>query len=738
VVNKKRIICGVLISLLILQSYLAVVVSADKSADKTKEIETSAQLTSLSLLQVSKDSAGKTIFENNSLAMTLEEETLEIAITDKKTGYQYVSTKSDDNINDSWKGFTGSGVAVEFYSNRSTMPERVDIMNGKPEMGFTYYEDGFDVDINFVKYEFQMSLEVRLTGDGFTSHVKADSILEGETYKLAAIYLYPLFGATKLGEEEGYMFVPEGAGALIDLADNHGKYKTPYAKKIYGDNVGIDKFTENEAYRPSVKDPEDITIPVFGMVYTKKEQGFLGIVEDGQYNAEILAYPNGVTTNLNWITAKFNFRGIYTMQTSKETGVPSFEKKAHLRDIGIRYQLVSGETANYTGLAKTYQTYLINNGVLKKQEDKFQVKLDFLGADSKKWFLFDVVVPMTTVDQMEDIITSLQEDEVEDILPVYLGWQAKGISRNYGSGNFKLEGKLGSQKKLLSLIEKLKLQDIDLVLQQDLLWANSSRVYNTTKDIVKGINQVIVEEPTNAYVYKTMYYLTPSKSLEYAKKMMKRYSDTAAMDIAITGISSTLFSYYSGGDIYSRSDTAQKYMEVMNVYDAVNLSLVRPFNYLWEYTNRYFDLPMSTSNYSYLSKEIPFLPIVLKGYIPYWATYTNFKANEKEYFLKMIEYGAYPSFLITSASPNHLRDTNSSYIYTSEFAGLRPTINKYYDEIGDVMRLVEGARIQSHNYIADQIVAVVYDNDVQIIINYSSEDFSLGNVAVPALSYHVN
>ena len=40
-------------------------------------------------------------------------------------------------------------------------------------------------------------------------------------------------GATRLGEEEGYMLVPDGAGALISLSDNKGRFKAPYVKRVY-------------------------------------------------------------------------------------------------------------------------------------------------------------------------------------------------------------------------------------------------------------------------------------------------------------------------------------------------------------------------------------------------------------------------------------------------------------------------------------------------------------------------
>ena len=41
---------------------------------------------------------------------------------------------------------------------------------------------------------------------------------------------------------------------------------------------------------------------------------------------------------------------------------------------------------------------------------------------------------------------------------------------------------------------------------------------------------------------------------------------------------------------------------------------------------------------------------------PHYAGYANFEPNNRAFFLKMVEYGAYPSFLITMDSPAALKN----------------------------------------------------------------------------------
>ena len=100
-----------------------------------------------------------------------------------------------------------------------------------------------------------------------------------------------------------------------------------------------------------------------------------------------------------------------------------------------------------------------------------------------------------------------------------------------------------------------------------------------------------------------------------------------------------------------------------------------------------------------------------------------------------MEYGAYPAFLLTKEPPVELRNTNSSYIYTSEFSVLEEKILRYDREIGEVLRQVEGAGITAHAYLTDRVVRVEYENGVKLVINYGDGDYAYQGESIPACSY---
>ncbi len=679
---------------------------------------------------------GKGVMENQRFTLTLDEDTLGIMLKDKSSGQVWRSTQNYEEGNNMWRGIAGSGISLEFYKPGSILPSTVSPLVEKPEVQVQYRADGFDADLYYEEYSFRMQLQVRLTEDGFTALIPGNSIKEGKDFLIGGIYLYPMLGATAADEEPGYMVIPEGVGGIIELRDNQGKFNAAYSKRIYGTDVGVDPIAASRWNAPAITEPEAVTMPVFGMVYTEKACSFLGIVTEGDNNAILTAYPNGVVTPYNWVTAKFNIRSVYTKQTARQTGVASVETEGDIRDMGMRYIFVNGEDAGYMGLAHRYQQHLVDTGVLTKQEDRFQVKLDFLGADVKKWLIWDMLVPMTTVDDMEAILTTLLDSGVTDILPVYFGWQEGGVAKGHGSASLKIDGDLGSPGALKRLSGSLAERGVAMTLQQDLLLANTSRLYNTSTDIVKGVSQSLVQTPTNQEMFPTMYYLTPAGAMELAGDFSKRYGDIVEQ-VCISGITDNLYSFYSSGTVSSRDECAAQYSEVIESLPWNKVAMVAPNANLWDRMSQYYDLTTSTSNYNFITREIPFLPTVLRGYVPYWAGYTNFQSNQQASYLKLLECGAYPSFLVTAESPVELRDTNSSYIYTSEFSTLEEQIREYAAGIGSVLRRVEGVGIAKHAFLAENVVYVEYENGLSLVINYDHQDYIGEQINVPALSYTI-
>lgn len=683
------------------------------------------------------------VASNQKLELYLERESLSLIIRDKQTSALMYSTvkNPDQSNNETWQNFMKSGVSLEYLTGSNVNVNKVSMFTEGITKDIQLTDNGFTATIYVPSLEIGFTLSVSLTDTGFVAEVLEESIIEGDTHKVSGFYLYPFLGYSKLGKREGYMVIPDGSGAIINLEDNDGEYTQPFSNYIYGQNIGIDEKNVPTLFKGMniVKPAENILMPIFGMVHTDSRIGVLGIVEGGgEYSSKIEAYPNGAVTAYDWITAKFIYRQSYNQSMSQSTGsIVVLQNERNHFDARIRYEFVNGDDATYTGLAKQYRNYLFETDQLEKKAEEFSMRLDFLGLEQKDGLLFKENVVMTTIEDIQNIFNELTDLGVTNILSVYKGWQKGGISTGLPITDFKTDKALGGNSELKDLLASLEDSAIKLYLYNDPLRMDASVNSLLKYSVVKKLNKRVYEESTYKPVVETYNYLLPNKITELVEKLEKQYLKNDLSNIMMGGISNNIFSYSLKGKITDRIKTASDFEQIIsNSQKSFNLLLEQPFSYLWKYTDVYLDTPLTGSHYNFTDENIPFLSIVLKGTVPMYSQYINFEANKTENFLRLIEQGVLPSFYLTMEDPAELVYTNSSDLYSSRYDLYKNEVVNYYDELQEVYQLIQGATIENHSKIED-VAVVEYSNGVKVYVNYSSKTKSVDGVTIDALSYKV-
>lgn len=680
---------------------------------------------------------------NDSYELYLYEPALSIIVKNTKTGAVMESTVRNQerlgNVNETWKGFLQSGIVVELQEETNTMQRKLGIEGSGAQVSVELIPGGFRAKLDYPSQELGFETEVKLYDDGsITACIPEDSIYENaDNKKIGNIYLFPLLGSSRLGEKEGYMFVPDGNGALIYLDDKEGRFDSGYVQKVYGSDIGV-----GESYVLSLlwdryethNDAEMILAPVYGMVHTDDGMGYLAVIESGDEEASIYATPNGAYSDYNWITAAFRKCTTYIQPTSNSGGSVTKVTDRIQYDINVRYMFVDGEDANYTGLAKRYRDYLLEKDELVKVEDSFKVRLDFLGMDVENWMLWKKDVPVTTVDNIREIYNDLEGEGVSDILSLYKGWQDGGIY-DLPVTSYDVDSSIGGVGDLSDLMDECEERNIDFYLFTDGVRANTE-TGNTTFDTVKKMDKRLYTQNTYQNVYREFVYWTPQKALENLNILQKNLTQKGVGKIALSEIGNTMFTYTMGDTMQTRLVSKHLYEEALKkTSENMDLLLEAPVQCYWQYTKAIVDMPISDSDYIYTDQSVPFLSIALKGILPMYGDYVNFEANEREYFLKLVETGIYPSFYLTYENPSELIYTNSSHVYTSQYSVYRGQILSYYDELKQISERTKNSMIVNHEITDTGVVIVTYDNGVKLYINYSETELKADNVAVPALSY---
>ncbi|MBP3610186.1 MAG: hypothetical protein J6J42_07620, partial [Lachnospiraceae bacterium] len=532
-------------------------------------------------------------------------------------------------------------------------------------------------------------------------------------------------------------------GALIYLEDNEKRFNAGYSSMIYGNDIG---FTESSVANllwgryKMLNDMNQTIAPVYGIAHTDDDLAFLAIVEDGAERASIEAQPNGVNVQYNRAYAKFLLRKRYTQPTSNNSTSGSFhlveEDRSH-SDLTVRFLFLSGDEANYCGMANAYRDYLLESGQLAVQEDNsYRTRVDFLGTEREEFLIGTKAVTMTTVEDIEAIYDDLAAAGVTGLFSVYKGWQKGGLY-NIPITSYKADSSIGGTKELTELIKNAEAKGISFYLYNEALRINPDE-QNATFNVVKKVNKKRYEESTYKDVYDTFVYLTPSRSNTLLNKFAKSYTKQGVSNVALAGITNTLFTYTYSNTAYSRFQSADTYAAaVAQADETLNLVMEQPFAYLWKNTKAFLDMPVYMSNFLYEDESVPFLSIVLKGVMPVYSDYVNFEANKEEFFLKLVETGNYPSFYITQESAAELIYTNSSDIYSSQYDVYRDEIITYTNELKAVYDKVAGAVITGHEIMDNGVRVVTYSNGVQIYLNYSSASQTVNGVSIDTMSYKV-
>ena len=255
-----------------------------------------------------------------------------------------------------------------------------------------------------------------------------------ETFYPYSIDLLPYFGAAYTNAE-GYMFVPDHSGGLIYL-NNTKKLGLP---SYYGAVYGMDRSTAPQIER--ITDGAHIRLPVYGL--KEGDKAFFTIIEEGQALANLSAEIAGKTDSFNKTFARFVLTPratitLYGVETSLDDKlVDAYSVRPYQGSITLRIGFLTGEEANYVGMADYYRSYLVERHGLQKIDPNSPLPLnvELIGGIHDKQTVAgaprEVIHPMTTYTDAVTVLHDLQNRGVNDVRVRYLGWSKGGIEHFY-------------------------------------------------------------------------------------------------------------------------------------------------------------------------------------------------------------------------------------------------------------------------------------------------------------------
>ncbi len=691
------------------------------------------------------------MLENNLYALYVNQKTGQFYVQCKTSGKLWWSTPpladEDELANGRNKMEMKSNLVIR-YVDMAT--EETDITNSftasvnREQVTVQKEENKVVIAYKMLDYKLYIPLIIELTEDGFSAYVDTARILEGGDVKIFAISVLPYFGAA-YQDEEGYLFVPDGSGAIINFNNNKHDYDQ-YSENVYGADDNFDLIQKNE-------NKQAIRLPVFGL--KNGNNSFLGIITEGAGIATIDAIVSGNNSGYNNIFTSFNLRyiGVYYLGQSMGgsiTDIDLFEIGSFdIEKIGVSYHLLSGEDCGYTRMAKVYRDYLIKTyGINKLDSWAPELHLELMGAVRKQErFLgipFTVTKGLTTFEKAEEILKQLKESDVDRIAVQYVNWEKNAIK---GKINDKASvvGQIGGKSGLRQLLEYTDSQSIPIYLDVDYTKIDSfSFSFPERKAAVKNLSKKTVMSYTYSYVnffkdsmVAPQYLLSPTQAVKAFTKFLGKYEKISTGNISLGNTASMLYSDFSD-DSFCREDSAARMAELAKLASEENSVMLRAGNaYSLPYADRVIDASNSSSDYDVFDYSVPFYQIALYGYVNTSASAINLSSNYKKEFLKAIEYLSSLHYSWIGTDTEVIRDTALKDNYSADYRNWIDQAISYSKELTEIFKNTENSDIKNHQQLQNGVYRIDWENGFAVIVNYNSDRVELDGVAVEGESYRM-
>ena len=419
------------------------------------------------------------------------------------------------------------------------------------------------------------------------------------------------------------------------------------------------------------------------------------------------------------VSAKRKYTGNYTVRyfmLSDEAKAEEYQKS--LEDEG-KTDDSRFYTADYMGMVNACRDYLEKTGVIErlKAEDlksDIPLVLETLGTVETEDQVLSVPVtvkkPLTSFDDVKLMYEQLAEAGISNIKFKLTGYANGGLYSDVPY-NLKWEKKVGGNKGFTDLMEYANEKDIEIFPEFEFTYLNNTSMFDGFS-YKKHAAKTMDNRYPRTYYYDPAYQMTrrwgpniiSSSVFEYfyehfAPKLLKY----APSGISVGTLGSDLNSDFDKKDPYNREDSKSHVTDLLaQMSNDFGKVIVSGGNlYSVRYADYILAAPLDSSQYLKTSEAIPFMGMVLHGYVQFSGEALNMAGDIDYEMLKAIENGAIPYFLLAYENTDILKkDSEYKKMYSVNFKiWAESGLVEKYKILNEALKDVQDKIIVNHEFI---------------------------------------
>ena len=600
---------------------------------------------------------------------------------------------------------------------------------------FTYEElDNQHLELDYTPQDrtealFKIALEYTLDEKGLSVRLPANGIRFDESlFRLEYVQVLPYMGAG-INPNSGYTFFPDGSGTLFSF-EKVAKIgsETSFFGTIYGEDFGY--------YHLASEGPHNETVryPVFGISETEKDattgnekdRGFIAIIEEGEAMTKLISYH----------TAEYNTVVMQTNPRPSDQFMPSgaskpwtvVSERKYTGNFKIRYIMLSDEKevaekggyeADYVGMAKAYRDHLVANGTLTKLteadvKENLPIYIETFGSiETTKKVLsipYKTRVALTSFADIKTMYEELSANGVDNINFILTGYAKGGLTNATIPYKLKWDKAVQKDYEFDQLLTDAN-GKFGVYPDFDFAFASNNTLsdgLSLDKHAIKTIDGRYTSKREYSATRQTFinYYemaISPAYFSRFYEKLTGEYLETNPQGISVSTLGTYLSSDFDEDEPFNREDTKQftvdafKYFDEM--YDRVITSGGNAFT--WKYVDVITDISTDSSRHSRSAATVPFLGIVLHGFVETVSTPINMEGNIDYAMLRAIENGTAFKFMLSYDNTELLKEYyDTSVYYSIRYDIWFADLVQRYDEINRALKDVQTSTIEKHEFIS--------------------------------------
>ena len=492
-------------------------------------------------------------------------------------------------------------------------------------------------------------------------------------------------------------------------------------------------------------------------------QGFVAYFVDGDSLAELSSDHGGTVHNYSSAYATFYPKTTdkYSLTGISSEGDAEWEvsgDRKYVGDYSMRIFPIYGEDADYTDMAEAVRNYLEKTEVLKRMDAATEKSQDVplyvenfgtIKTDEKLvGFPVKLQTPLTTFEQTREIIDDLKARGISNINIRLTGWYNGGMEHT-APAKLSIPGKIGGMSGLEDLSAYANEQNVGLYPDFDFTYVENFKMFDgisVKDDTVKTIDG----RGAVHRVYNALYQgfeaddkaiISAGSLTELYEKLAKKYEKIGVGGISFATVGYDLNSDHNEEYVLNRDESQELVEDFLKTAKEQNGSVMVDGGnaYALGYVDHVLSVPLDSSMNINTSQSVPFMGMVLHGYVEFAGTPINLDGDYEYSVLKAIENGASLYFVVSKDNTSKLKAfPEFCKYYAISYDNWANDIETTYAKFNGSMKNVKYSLIDEHEYIGTRLVRVKYDNGTEFILNYNTHEVTTEDgITVNAMDFVV-